>query len=143
MTDAGLCAEALDRGAFGLVSVPVSPVQLAHAIQAIPLPDREQPTRYECGGLLLDLVAHRVFWHGAEVHLSPREFGMISYLMAEHPRLIGIDELVSEFGGGAATDAHERVRHILSRVRFRLHEANPEEEPPIENLRGVGYRLMS
>jgi DNA-binding response OmpR family regulator len=138
-------AAALDRGIARAVKLPVTADALAHAIDASrPRPVATvEPERYRIGELDLDLASYRVHWHGAEVHLAPRLFDMLRYFAAAHPRVVSLEELVSEFGAtNNLRDPGERVRVMIGRIRAQLAQAHPDLPTPLETVHRVGYRLV-
>jgi two-component system KDP operon response regulator KdpE len=137
-------AAALDRGSARAVRLPVSADALAHAIdesRGRSIPPAE-PEAYHVGDLELDRASYRVHWHGEEVHLAPRLFEMLRYFAAAHPRVVSLEELVSEFGATSGPrDPGERVRVMIGRIRAQLVAARPDLPPPLETVHRVGYRL--
>lgn len=138
-------AAALDRGIARAVKLPVTADALAHAVgesRVRPVPPVE-PERYRVGDLELDLASYRVHWHGEEIHLAPRLFEMLRYFAAAHPRVVSLEELVSEFGAtNNPRDRGERVRVMIGRIRAQLAHARPDLPIPLETVHRVGYRLV-
>lgn len=138
-------AAALDRGVARAVKLPVTAGALAAAIEesrgrVTPV---AEPDSYLIGALELDPASYRVRWHGEEVHLAPRLFEMLRYLAAAHPRVVSLEELVSEFGAtNNPRDRGERVRVMVGRIRAQLHQARPDRRTPLETVHRVGYRLV-
>ena len=137
-------AAALDRGIARAVKLPVTAEALALAIDASrPRPAATvEPERYRVGALDLDLASYRVHWYGAEVHLAPRLFEMLRYFAAAHPRVVSLEELVSEFGAtNNPRDPGGRVRVMIGRIRAQLAHVHPDRPTPLETVHRVGYRL--
>lgn len=136
---------ALDRGIARAVPLPVTPATLALVLEEgrrrPPAPvERES---YRIGDLELDSASYRVHWHGTEVHLAPRLFEMLRYFSAAHPRVVSLEELVSEFGDTSnPRDPGERVRVMIGRIRSQLAHARPDLPVPLETVHRVGYRLV-
>ena len=126
-----------------IVQLPVTAVRLAQVIE------QSRPTRtpapaesYEIGGMRLDVDAYRVHWHGDEVHVPPRLFELLRYFAAAHPRVVALEELISEFGANNNTrDRGERVRVMIGRARTLFSITRPDLAPPLETVHRVGYRL--
>lgn len=135
---------ALDRGIARAVKLPVTADALAHAIEEsrVSSTPTVEPERYRVGELELDPASYRVHWHGEEVHLAPRLFEMLRYFAAAHPRVVSLEELVSEFGATSnPRDRGERVRVMIGRIRAQLSHARPDLPAPLETVHRVGYRL--
>ena len=76
----------LDSGADDYMVKPFSPPELISRIRAVfrrIRPSLSEKT-LEFSGIILDLTSHKATRDGAEVHLSPTEFGLLRYMM-EHP----------------------------------------------------------
>lgn len=143
--DNEMVVAALDRGIARAVKLPVTAPALALAVEEA----RRRPTapvepeRYRVGDLELDPASYRVHWHGEEVHLAPRLFEMLRYFAAAHPRVVSLEELVSEFGAtNNPRDRGERVRVMIGRIRSQLAQARPDLPVPLETVHRVGYRLI-
>lgn len=135
-------AATVQRGLATSLTMPVTPSKLAQAVKQARPVSAGSSGRLQVGRLELDVDAYRVFWCGTEVHLSPRPFDMLHYLMSAHPRVVSIEELIGEFGcNEGARDRAERVRVNLMRVRHLLAEAHPLKHQPLETVHRVGYRL--
>ena len=135
---------ALDRGVARAVKLPVTADVLAQAIEAsrVRITPTAEPESYRIGELELDPASYRVHWQGEEVHLAPRLFEMLRYFAAAHPRVVSLEELVSEFGATSnPRDRGERVRVMIGRIRAQLALARPDLPTPLETVHRVGYRL--
>jgi DNA-binding response OmpR family regulator len=136
-------AAALDRGLARTVRLPVTAIALARAVEeAGHRVTRPDPERFRIGALELDAGSYRVHWHGVEVHVPPRQFELLRYFAAAHPRMLTIEELVSEFGANNnPRDRAERVRVMIARLRALFTQAVPDQPAPLETVHRVGYRL--
>ena len=138
----GLVAECLERGAAGIVALPVTPARLAAALRPLRHShDRSPEMELHCGRLSLSSAEHRVLVDGSEVYFSPKEFEVLKYLMRAFPRVVTIDELAREFAAGD-TDHAMRVRIAVYRIRTKLTHAAPESPALIDTVRGIGYRVV-
>jgi DNA-binding response OmpR family regulator len=125
------------------VRLPVTPTHLARVIEES-RPQGLVPAVecHEVGGLRLDVESFRVHWHGDEVHVPPRLFELLRYFAVAHPRIVTIEELISEFGANGNTrDRGERVRVMIGRARTLFTLVRPDLAPPLETVHRVGYRL--
>lgn len=141
--DTELVAGVVERGVATAVALPVTPLKLVSAVN-IARPHHPIVTRVlTVGALELDVDAHRVFWNGVQVQLSPRSFDVLHHLMAAHPRVVSMEELAGEVGfNDDAHDRGERVRATVARIRQVLGEAHPRGHQPLETVHRVGYRLI-
>ena len=136
-----LVAQCLDLGAVGMIALPITPSRLAAVLSPLHRAlDREPEIDLQCSRITLSPAEHRVLVGQTEVHLSPKEFDVLRYLMQAFPRVIPVDELVHEFADGDK-ERTLNVRIAIYRIRTKLTQAAPGHPPLIETLRGIGYRI--
>ena len=129
------------RAAFALgvratIPLPLTPERLAHLLRTTP---RSVPD-VECvwaGDLMVDPGRHVVELRGSRIDVSPREFAVLLCLARAYPAMVTLDDLALQHFDAVA-DPHASVRVLIKRIRARLGEA---AAPPIETVRGLGYRL--
>ncbi|MEV7013366.1 response regulator transcription factor [Streptosporangium sp. NPDC051022] len=91
-----------------------------------------------CADLELDEEAHTVRRAGRHIHLSPREFGLLRYLMINADRVVSKTQILDrvwnhDFGGDS--------RIVESYISYLRRKIDLEGPPLIHTLRGVGYCL--
>ncbi|MBI2960206.1 MAG: response regulator [Betaproteobacteria bacterium] len=87
------------------------------------------------GALTVDPVGHRVFFQGAEVDLSAREFAVLEALMKEPGAVVSRERLEDAvYGWGEEVESNS--------IEVHLHHLRRKLKPQlIRNVRGVGYRI--
>lgn len=135
---------ALDLGAVDYVTKPFDTEELLARVRAAlrgRLAAEGGHSRVTVGALTIDLVAHRVTRDGREIHLTPKEFGLLAALARFPGRAITHTQLLD----AVWTDEEERyveyLRVMVRNLRRKL-EADPSRPAIIVNEPGVGYRLM-
>ncbi|HZU64864.1 MAG TPA: response regulator transcription factor [Novosphingobium sp.] len=99
------------------------------------------PALVKLGQVEVDLAARRVLRAGAEVHLSPKEYGVLAEL-ARHPgRVITHAQLLRAVWGPGHEQDVEYLRVAARGIRRKL-EDEPAAPTLLRNEPGVGYRLM-
>ena len=90
----------------------------------------------------IDLTHRRVRRAGEEVHLTPKEYGILAVLARNPYRVIAHVHLLREVWGPAQEANVEYLRIAVRSLRQKL-EADPARPRLITNEPGVGYRLAS
>ncbi|HLR98699.1 response regulator [Mycolicibacillus parakoreensis] len=95
----------------------------------------------ETASFTVDLAAKRVHKHGAEVHLTPTEWGMLEMLVRNRGKLVSREQLLQEVWGPAyATETHY-LRVYLAQLRRKL-EDDPSHPRHLLTEAGMGYRFQ-
>lgn len=94
----------------------------------------------EAGELRIDLFARKVWRSGQEVHLTPKEYAVLSEL-AKHPgQVLTHAQLLRTAWGPAQESQAEYLRVAVRALRQKL-ESDPSRPRVIVNEPAVGYRL--
>lgn len=134
--------EALDTGADDYLTKPFSHAVLVARLRAlIRRGTPERPTALEAGDLRLDPASRRV-WRGRdEVRLTPREFGVLEYLMRRKGDVVSkldvLDHVWDYAFDGDPNIVEVYVRHLRNKID------RPFGRAAIETIRGSGYRLAA
>jgi DNA-binding response OmpR family regulator len=134
-------ARALDAGADDFLSKPFSFMVLTARLRAlVRRGGRERPTVLEVGDLRLDPAVHRVWRGETPVHLTPRQFSLLEYLM-RHPDQVQPKTAILEHVWDFAYDGHPNIVEVYVRqLRQRIDE--PFGRSSLQTVRLVGYRLV-
>ncbi len=93
------------------------------------------------GEVEVDLVARLVRKNGAEVHLTPKEYGFLAELAKSAGRVVTHAQLLKAVWGPGHESDVEYLRVAARGIRRKLEE-DPSRPDLIRNEPGVGYRLL-
>ena len=135
--------EALDAGADDYVTKPFGMDELLARVRAAlrRLPDLiEEQSRLIAGDFEVDLSAHTVFLKGEEIHLTPKEFELLTYLVKNHGKVLTHRALLGAVWGGNFTEQTEYLRVFVGNLRKKIE---PDLSLPkyIQTEPWVGYRF--
>ena len=98
-----------------------------------------QDSRYLCGSLYIDSVAHVVKVDNIVVNLTPKEFVLLLHLIRNSERVFTKEELFDLIWGDEYGDISTVTVHVR-KIREKI-EINPSEPKFISTVWGVGYKF--
>lgn len=135
---------ALDAGADDYVTKPFGMDEFLARLRAAvrrnaAAAEVDQPI-IETASFTVDLAAKKVVKNGAEVHLTPTEWGMLEMLARNRGKLVGRDELLTQVWGPAYAKETQYLRVYLAQLRRKL-EDDPSRPKHLLTEAGMGYRF--
>lgn len=136
-----LKVEALDSGADDYVTKPFSRTELLARVRAnlrrAPV-GRESPV-IEVGEFRIDLDAHAVLVRGKEIHLTPKEFDLLTFMARNPGKALNHRTLLAAVWGGQNVQQPEYLRVFVNQLRKKIE---PRETPRyILTDPWIGYRF--
>jgi two-component system KDP operon response regulator KdpE len=97
---------------------------------------------FRFGTVEVDRTARLVRRDGAEVHLTPIEYRLLTVLIANTGRVLTQRQLLREVWGPAHTQQSHYLRIYMGHLRQKL-EADPAQPQHLLTETAVGYRLVA
>ena len=101
---------------------------------------QETATTYEFGDCRLDTAARSFVRAGEEVALSPKEFELLAYLVANAGHALSRDTIMTNVWGYDAMVTPRSIDRFINALRNHI-EANPATPKFIKTVREFGYKF--
>ena len=135
--------EALDAGADDYVTKPFGMdellARLRAAVRRAAVVEGEDAV-VETASFTVDLAAKKVVRGGAEVHLTPTEWGLLEVLARNAGKLVAQKQLLRDVWGPAYDKETHYLRVYLAQLRRKL-EPEPAHPRHLVTEPGMGYRF--
>lgn len=135
--------EALDAGADDYITKPFGMEELLARVRVVL---RRAPASVpeaqllEIGDFIVDLEARRLTVRGTELHLTPKEYDLLVYLLRHADKVLTHRALLGAIWGGDYTGQTEYLRVFIGQLRKKI-EPDPAHPRYIITEPWVGYRF--
>ncbi|HEX8295017.1 MAG TPA: response regulator transcription factor [Chthoniobacteraceae bacterium] len=128
-------------GADDYVTKPFSIKELLARAEAFLRRHRQNtPTGFQFGECRLDTNGRTLTRLGADVPLSPKEFELLSYLVANAGRALSRDTIMTNVWGYDAMVTPRSIDRFINALRNKI-EVDPAEPRYIRTVREFGYKF--
>ena len=126
----------LDEGADDYLVKPFALAELLARVRALLRRDTAGTSSVlTVGEIVLDVARHVATLRGERLTLTPKEFGVLEYLMTRPGHVVSSEELLEHVWDANADPFTQTVRVTVGTLRRKLGEGS------IETVVGRGYRL--
>ena len=136
--------EALDAGADDYVTKPFGIEELLArmraALRRAPSTSTEDAIVLEEGDFYLDLEARGVRVQGRDIHLTPKEFELLTHLIRHAGKVLTHRKLLTAIWGGNYAEQTEYLRVFIGQLRKKI-EPDPGTPRYILTEPWIGYRF--
>jgi two-component system phosphate regulon response regulator PhoB len=133
-------ATGFDAGADDYMTKPFQLRELAMRVRAVL---RRTPSEhhftFKFHDLVIDTERHLVTKHGQEIHLLPKEFKLLEFLLRHPQRVFSADELIDSVWEVDSSARYDTVRGHINRLRKKLDSSG--HSSIIATVHGIGYKL--
>ena len=137
--------EALDGGADDYLTKPFSVGELLARVRAASRRRQDAGAAagavFEFGDVKVDLSRRTVEKRGAQIHLTPTEYRLLTLLIANAGKVLTHRQILREVWGPSHAEAGHYVRVYMGHLRQKL-EDQPAQPRHILTETAVGYRLV-
>lgn len=136
---------ALDAGADDYLTKPFGTGELLARVRAIlrrlSKNAEEQPSTIEFGNVRLDQALRTVTCNGETLHMTPIEYRLLTYLIANAGKVLTHHQLLRDVWGKAHVQNSPSLRVFMTHLRQKIEE-NPSQPKHLLTEIGVGYRFV-
>lgn len=134
--DKEMLTKGFDSGADDYLTKPFDNDELLLRIKSLLRRTNKTPTK--CIGLLChDKVHQSVAYDGVELDLSKKEYQLLLVLMQHVNKAVPKEIILDELWNNSDSGSEGAIRVYINRLKQLLPEMK------IENIRGIGYKLVS
>jgi two-component system KDP operon response regulator KdpE len=138
--------QALDLGADDYLTKPFGIRELLARMRAVlrragATEETDEPS-FSCDYLFVDFAHRRVTIDGQEIHLTPKEYDLLRYMVTNPNRVLTHRQLLTKVWGPEYADDSHTLRVHIANLRNKI-EKTPERPRFVHTETRVGYRFRT
>jgi two-component system alkaline phosphatase synthesis response regulator PhoP len=134
----------LDLGADDYITKPFSVLELLARINALLRRSDSNssiPEVFHLGDLEINFKTYEAHKKGKSLHLSPREFEILRYLLERQGEVVSRDDLLNKVWGYESFPYTRTIDAHIGTLRKKIEE-NPDKPVLIITIHGKGYKFL-
>lgn len=136
----------LNIGADDYIVKPFDNNELVARVRAhlrrAPYPELSEELKFDNDNFRINFLNREIWVDGELIHLTPKEFGLLSVLVQNAGNVVARADLVKQAWGAEYEESVDSLKLYIHYLRHKL-EKNPQKPRYILTSRGVGYRFMT
>ncbi len=136
--------KALDLGADDYLIKPFGLGELLARMRAVlrraNIEEKEAESTFSYQGLFVDMAKRLVSIDEIEVHLTPKEYDLLKYMILQPNRVLTHRQLLTKVWGPEYSEDHHTLRVHIANLRNKI-ETHPERPRLIHTEMRIGYRF--
>lgn len=136
--------KALDLGADDYLIKPFGLGELLARMRAVlrraNTEEKEAESTFSYQGLFVDMAKRLVSIDESEVHLTPKEYDLLKYMILQPNRVLTHRQLLTKVWGPEYSEDHHTLRVHIANLRNKI-ETHPERPRLIHTEMRIGYRF--
>lgn len=136
--------KALDLGADDYLIKPFGLGELLARMRAVlrraNSEEKEAESTFAYQGLFVDMAKRLVSIDEIEVHLTPKEYDLLKYMILQPNRVLTHRQLLTKVWGPEYSEDHHTLRVHIANLRNKI-ETHPERPRLIHTEMRIGYRF--